>query len=465
IIVEVTLNTVELYKTRAYNKIVSDDIITNGEAVELARNTDILSLYWFPQFKEVVVSSWIIVDVNTPGTDYSNDHVPSTYSIFALFASVSKEIALTLTESQCAAANTLGYTMLHLMEFFLELALVLPVPYYVPIYANQQGIFRNPAIGYYDEMLAPVCHDKPQGILGAACVWSHGSNKMTLLNNEFSLDISELSSFINATKDIMKKTPTAYPMQGILLRFSEKSDLYMSTAYGRQTVHFEFFVLSRDDIYNRVSASLAGHQTILQTLTKEFSGRSHWGKSGMVYHNSESLEMKLNETARKQFIKVMETYDPNGVFMNSFGYRLKRNGTKVDVDPQTTHCAILDNCFCSKDSDCGVNQICTTLTGYKYNVCKTRNEVPPITYKNLFPPPFGIVSYIVSTIPTAVVSLFHNCSLKDAAATIGALFQSLKLSEKVSVTATTLFTELGKFNSSKDVVHALRDVFIGTING
>lgn len=84
--------------------------------------------------------------------------------------------------------------------------------------------------------------------------------------SRFGLDLSRLGEFIEAVKKIVKKTPTAFPLQGILMRFSDKSDIYMSTAYGRQTVHFEFYLWNRRDTYNRPSGSLAGYQTILQTL-------------------------------------------------------------------------------------------------------------------------------------------------------------------------------------------------------
>lgn len=102
------MNTVELYKTHAHNYVVCDDILTNGQAVHIAKSTDQVALYWFPAFKEVVVANWTIVDVNTPGTDYTNDHTPSVYNNFALVTSLAKEIALSLTESTCAVANTLG---------------------------------------------------------------------------------------------------------------------------------------------------------------------------------------------------------------------------------------------------------------------------------------------------------------------------------------------------------------------
>lgn len=67
-------------------------------------------------------------------------------------------------------------------------------------------------------------------------------------------------------KNIISKTPTAFPLQGILLRFSDESDIYMSTAYGKQTTHFEFYSWNRKDVYNEPTGSLAGYQTILQTL-------------------------------------------------------------------------------------------------------------------------------------------------------------------------------------------------------
>lgn len=72
----------------------------------------------------------------------------------------------------------------------------------------------------------------------------------------------------------------------------------------------------------------------------------------------------------------MNKYDPNEVFINSFGHRIKKSGRKVDIDPLVTHCALLDNCFCTTNGDCGDNQICTTIANYKYRVCKTKNEIP-----------------------------------------------------------------------------------------
>ncbi|KAG4068841.1 hypothetical protein HA402_004989 [Bradysia odoriphaga] len=459
IVIEVTLNTVELYKTLAYNYVVSDDILTNGNAVHMAKNTDQISLYWFPEFKEVVVANWTIVDKTTPGTDYTNDHVPSTYNNFALVTSVAKEIAFTLTESKCSTASTLGYTLLHLFEYLMELVLLVPVPDFVPIYATQQGRFKNPSVGYYDEMFAPICHDDPQGILGTACIWSHGSNSMTILDNEFSLELCRLGDFVKAVKAIVAKTPTAFPLQGILMRFSDRSDILMSTSYGRVSVHFEFYLWNRDDKYGRASGSLAGYQTILQTLAKEFNGRSHWGKSGMVYHSRGMLDLKLDEIARQKFVAVMNKYDPDEVFINNFGRRVKRTGYKLDIDPKTKHCAVLDNCFCSKNSDCAYTQICTKVPGYVYNVCKTKNDVDPVTFdRSIFGPPFGFLSYLVSDVPTLITSVISKCSLTDTLETVVSLVPSIVTVDKALQSVGTLGKQLGQLSSLGDVVGAVNNV-------
>lgn len=40
----------------------------------------------------------------------------------------------------------------------------------------------------------------------------------------------------------------------------------------------------------------------LSFQTRKYKARSHWGKSGLVYHNSESLDLKLDNDARQGFV-------------------------------------------------------------------------------------------------------------------------------------------------------------------
>lgn len=64
----------------------------------------------------------------------------------------------------------------------------------------------------------------------------------------------------------MTETPVAFPLTGIFIRFSSKSDVYMATDFGMDTAHVEYAVWKRTDSYNDASGSLAGYQAIAQVL-------------------------------------------------------------------------------------------------------------------------------------------------------------------------------------------------------
>lgn len=82
----------------------------------------------------------------------------------------------------------------------------------------------------------------------------------------FDFDLNDLPAVFRTVKDIVNKTATAFPLYGIIIRFSGKSDIYMSTSYKRDVCHLEFEVWKRSDPYNDASGNLAGYQTILQAL-------------------------------------------------------------------------------------------------------------------------------------------------------------------------------------------------------
>lgn len=159
---------------------------------------------------------------------------------------------------------------------------------------------------------------------------------------------------------------------------------------------------------------------------------------------------------------VMNKYDPDEVFINNFGRRIKRTGDKIDIDPLTKHCALLDNCFCSRDSDCASTQICTKLPGYVYNVCKNKNEVAPVAFdRSLFRPPFGILSYLVSDVPTLVRSVIANCTMTNPIGALGSLLPGR--AENVLQTAGSLSAKLGGLKLLDGVVGAVGDVVGGLL--
>lgn len=120
----------------------------------------------------------------------------------------------------------------------------------------------------------------------------------------------------------------------------------------------------------------------------------------------------------------MNEFDPYEIFMNSFGRRIKGTGTTVDSDPLTTRCALLDNCICSKNYDCGNLQICTTLPGFDYRVCKTRNEVPESQVdKGVSRPPFGVLRYLLNDVSTLATAVRAHCPNDESIGNVNELFR------------------------------------------
>lgn len=98
------------------------------------------------------------------------------------------------------------------------------------------------------------------------CVSVSNLNLIFVTLSRIGFALTDLPAVIATIKDIVKKTPTAFPLKGLIFRFSGKSDIYMSTSYERDTVHMEFLHWKRSDVYNDASGNLAGYQTILQAL-------------------------------------------------------------------------------------------------------------------------------------------------------------------------------------------------------
>lgn len=148
----------------------------------------------------------------------------------------------------------------------------------------------------------------------------------------------------------------------------------------------------------------------------------------MIQNSSLSIETNVSFSSA-----AMNKFDPEGVFINNFGRRMKQTGTDIDTDPLTKHCALLDNCICSKDNDCGDTQICTTLPGYTYRVCQTKNEIPEKTVdRNIFPPILGVLDWFTTTVPTLAAAVLANCTLdgvgnvvNDTLSGVGDLVESI----------------------------------------
>lgn len=89
---------------------------------------------------------------------------------------------------------------------------------------------------------------------------------------------------------------------------------------------------------------------------------------GQAFHTA-SMEQK-NYPNLSRFTAIVQKYDPNGVFLNKFGKRITGASSELHIDSRVKHCALLDDCFCDKDTDCATGQYCGELYGFK--VCKDK---------------------------------------------------------------------------------------------
>jgi hypothetical protein len=136
------------------------------------------------------------------------------------------------------------------------------VPDFPPIYSEDGVRVKNPAVGYYHRMFAPICKETGW----RRCPWHHGPDSIRLLDNEVGVDLRRLPEVVRTVRDILIKYPAVFPFQGILLRFSGPSQIHMSGSQGRESCHFEFYVVHRKNVYQNESSGLAAYQAIVQSL-------------------------------------------------------------------------------------------------------------------------------------------------------------------------------------------------------
>jgi len=344
-----------------HNYVESDEIFTNGTALQMLAEGDSVFFYWYPRQEKVIVSYGTVEDVSVKGNCFSNDHVPSTSQQFQAYGTAALEAAA-FNDDQPAMGMIEGYFARTLYE---------EVPDFVPIYTEDNKILQNPGIGFSHDMLAADCNINRTLTPLQSCPWYETPRAFRLVDQEISLDVNDMANFVKDVKDIISKSPASFPLQGILLRFSQASTILMSTSAARNSCHFEWYIEKRWNEYEDSPASITAYQTMMQLFAFKYSGRSHWGKSGLFYHTKDMIAKKIGPGRRDAFKKSMDKYDPNGIYGNKFAGRFLGTSTAMDSDPLVKHCALFDDCICSKDSDCAANQICTSLPGYSsYRACK-----------------------------------------------------------------------------------------------
>jgi L-gulonolactone oxidase len=92
----------------------------------------------------------------------------------------------------------------------------------------------------------------------------------------------------------------------IEVRVAAADDLWLSTAYGRDTGYIAVHRYIRDDYHQYFRA--------VEAIMRDHGGRPHWGK----IHFQDAETLRESYPRFDEFLAVRDRLDPNRVFANSY---------------------------------------------------------------------------------------------------------------------------------------------------
>ncbi|CAL8139498.1 unnamed protein product [Orchesella dallaii] len=360
IIYELTIKTVPQFKLHIRNYPVPDRILwSGGELTELIRSNEHFQFWWFPTAREVILSVGNSVPISTPGNC-------QTYLISESPAGTSLGFA-TAIETMQEGMDHLG---MFLIQGFTKLSLYQQVIGKSPIFTEDGKTLCNTAVGFNHRMVSNRCNE---------CAWNHGNASLLQQDYEIIVPLSELQGALHTLRSIMQEQPVEFPLTGIYFRFLSSSDALMSINSDQESVAIEWMLVPRADRYSDAILGLPSIQAFTQAVIEKHKGRTHWAKNGLYFTNPQLVREKYEHLPT--FVRHMEEFDPQGIFLNDFGRRIRFDSETRIRDPRVKHCALLDHCICRNDLDCGdgsgSSYRCNLLQGYR--VCREN----PKTYEGV----------------------------------------------------------------------------------
>jgi hypothetical protein len=250
VILDVTLQTVPLFKMTVKNYVESESILLDGTALQWATEYDWYEMWWFPSTKTVVVSKGnYTADLNAPG-NASTNLIPDESS-----AEISS--AKDAFETMQGTRNKRG---LYAVQDFTQYSLYQDVVGKPAFFSEDGGkTLKNPATGYVWQLQSNKCTNK--------CAWENG-NISSIYPEESSMafEMSELPKVIRTMKNILGQVQAVFAMVGVFIRFSKPSDSYLAISTGRPTVTVEWATPMRRDPYNTARDGIGAYQAILQAM-------------------------------------------------------------------------------------------------------------------------------------------------------------------------------------------------------
>lgn len=137
--------------------------------------------------------------------------------------------------------------------------------------------------------------------------WSHRAfptdRTVKFMEMEFNLPLEKFEAVFEEMKATIKKHKfeTLFPIE---IRFVKEDPIWLSPAYGRDSVYFA--------VHTYITEDWRPYFESMQEIFKKHGGRPHWGKwHSLKFNDFEKVYPKWHE-----FLKVRETLDPQARFLN-----------------------------------------------------------------------------------------------------------------------------------------------------
>jgi FAD-linked oxidoreductase len=138
--------------------------------------------------------------------------------------------------------------------------------------------------------------------------WAHqafpSERSVRFWEMEYNLDIQHFTSALKKIRDEikLKKFQTLFPIE---IRFVKGDNLWLSPAYGRDSVYFAIHAYRHQPFLDYFLS--------MQDIFKSFDGRPHWGK----WHNLKKADLLKVYPHFQAFCDLRRELDPQGRFLNT----------------------------------------------------------------------------------------------------------------------------------------------------
>lgn len=137
--------------------------------------------------------------------------------------------------------------------------------------------------------------------------WSHRAfpteRTVRFMEMEFNLPVEKFEEVFWEIQNVIEKNnfETLFPIE---IRFVKGDDLWLSPAYGRDSVYFA--------IHSYIDENFRPYFEAIQHIFKRHGGRPHWGKwHSFAFDDLEKVYPKWHD-----FLKIQKEMDPKGVWLN-----------------------------------------------------------------------------------------------------------------------------------------------------